>query len=198
MRQNRLFLSAALLSIFATGHFPARVQAQQSPQGLDSKCTRLFPSIAMPNYVLEKIEFGIFAPPEGGIVRFLVTNSSKLRASAAELLAPVSMDKEKKILLWWTAEPIDFTRLLNAQPMDTFDPKDPVPFNASQTIGITPGLFIGNRAYCLTNQMNYTWSDQNPDSKKTTDQINEEWYGTTAQSPVYAAVRIRWSLKPAP
>jgi len=198
MHQNRLFLSAALLSIFAAGYFPVRARSQQSPQGLDNKCTRLFPSIAMPNYILTKIEFGIFAPPKGGIVRFLVTNSSKPRASAAELLATLSMDKEKKPLLWWTAEPIDFTRLLNAQPMDTFDSKDPVSFDASQTIGIAPGFFIGNRAYCLANQMNYTWSDLNPDSKQNTDQINEEWYGTTAQSPVYAAVRIRWSLKPAP
>jgi Protein of unknown function (DUF992) len=60
-------------------------------------------------------------------------------------------------------------------------------------------LFIGTKTYCLTNQLAFTWTKTSEDRNdpnligKYPDLINEEWYGTTIESPVYAAVRVKWS-----
>jgi Protein of unknown function (DUF992) len=175
---------------------PTHTIAQVQVKPIDNTCARPFPPTPLPDYSLPKIEFGIFDPPNDSRVYFLV-NSSTMRQSSTT--TPVFFVKNEHSGFWWTGpakSSTDFNEYLQQSiSLDRFAPA-PESINSlknSLTLRIYPTLSIGGNVYCLASKFSFTWPDLPHADGRVPDQINEEWYGTTVQSPVYAVIRVRWS-----
>ena len=149
-------------------------------------CTRTFtPSLKTTKiYRLKAIELGVFDPPKSSSIKFLIAPSSDLTQNFTD-----TIDKN------WREGAI-----LPRRSLQFNSPFQRVKLNngekQSQIVYLTPALFVGTKVYCLLDLFRYNKYKASDVTGEDADYIDEVWYGTTTSSPIYAAVRLRWSPSP--
>jgi hypothetical protein len=148
---------------------------------------------ATSNYILPRINAAIYAPPFGSIVYFQVLSATSRNPANTDFFPQLNQSHN----LWWTVSP-SFRR---ADPtgytfpfINSFLPENIQTFSNSGKIQLIPILIKGNSVYCLQPKNYYKRPDlvvSSPFSGY--DIIEEFWFGTASNSPVYAVVRIKWS-----
>jgi hypothetical protein len=175
---------------------------------LDSinNCVKMFPLTSPPQqYFFKKMEFGVLHTPPGTNVGFLLqtaVNDGTGKPPSSALWVGTG--------LWLPRTPMSVSNILDGQYIDFPMPKQVDQKNI--TIGITPALFVGankrrftkqrqspsprgkdTNAYCLQEQLKFTWHEFNDPDPDPNERVDEVWFGTTSTSPVYAVFRVRWT-----
>jgi hypothetical protein len=179
------------------------------------------PPAQVANYSMVGMRLLVIDPPPGTSVRFLLStraNDANTRPGAVTTSGAsaqfVALGADRA--LWLNGTPTSVSDILEGQLNDFSLPIKTMPTD-NIVIGVTPALFVGpnkrrspkqkwspaqptfslrgeeTSAFCLQQQPAFTWSDASNPSHD--EWINEAWFGTTAVSPIYAVVQVKWTTR---